>query len=339
MEKGEISMKIGTRTLKTAVAAGIAMLISETIHLDYFVFAAIIAILSIQETRKKSIRASYERVMASLLAIGMGAAMFTLLGYSPVTLTLYFVIFIPLVQQLKLQDGLITSVVILTHLYTEAQFSLELFINELLLIAIGVGVGLVVNMYMPTLDREIERIKDSIDRSLAVLFYDVAACVETGVYNNHSMMLIKTRDYLKEGKDLALRRMGNSIGKRNEDMDYLYFRMRERQYDILKRVADNAREITMVVNEAKPVATFLRRVGDHVNEQADASIFLQELEEMIEHYRKNVPLPTTREEFEVRSSLLNILSDVKSYLILKERYILLLKEHGHAREKRADQKD
>ncbi|WP_214794720.1 MULTISPECIES: aromatic acid exporter family protein [unclassified Exiguobacterium] len=332
-------MKIGTRTLKTAVAAGIAMLISETIHLDYFVFAAIIAILSIQETRKKSIRASYERVMASLLAIGMGAAMFTLLGYSPVTLTLYFVIFIPLVQQLKLQDGLITSVVILTHLYTEAQFSLELFINELLLIAIGVGVGLVVNMYMPTLDREIERIKDNIDRSLAVLFYDVAACVETGVYNNHSMMLIKTRDYLKEGKDLALRRMGNSIGKRNEDMDYLYFRMRERQYDILKRVADNAREITMVVNEAKPVATFLRRVGDHVNEQADASVFLQELEEMIEHYRKNVPLPTTREEFEVRSSLLNILSDVKSYLILKERYILLLKEHGHAREKRADQKD
>ncbi|MBG0917263.1 conserved membrane hypothetical protein [Exiguobacterium sp. 8H] len=329
-------MKIGTRTLKTAVAAGIAMLISETIHLDYFVFAAIIAILSIQETRKKSIRASYERVMASLLAIGMGAAMFTLLGYSPVTLTLYFVIFIPLVQQLKLQDGLITSVVILTHLYTEAQFSLELFINELLLIAIGVGVGLIVNMYMPTLDREIERIKENIDRSLAVLFYDVAACVETGVYNNHSMMLIKTRDYLKEGKDLALRRMGNSIGKRNEDMDYLYFRMRERQYDILKRVADNAREITMVVNEAKPVATFLRRVGDHVNEQADASVFLQELEEMIEHYRKNVPLPTTREEFEVRSSLLNILSDVKSYLILKERYILLLKEHGHAREKRAD---
>ncbi|ACQ69423.1 aromatic acid exporter family protein [Exiguobacterium profundum] len=329
-------MKIGTRTLKTAVAAGIAMLISETIHLDYFVFAAIIAILSIQETRKKSIRASYERVMASLLAIGMGAAMFTLLGYSPVTLTLYFVIFIPLVQQLKLQDGLITSVVILTHLYTEAQFTLELFINELLLIAIGVGVGLVVNMYMPTLDREIERIKENIDRSLAVLFYDVAACVETGVYNNHSMMLIKTRDYLKEGKDLALRRMGNSIGKRNEDMDYLYFRMRERQYDILKRVADNAREITMVVNEAKPVATFLRRVGDHVNEQADASVFLQELEEMIEHYRKNVPLPTTREEFEVRSSLLNILSDVKSYLILKERYILLLKEHGHAREKRAD---
>ncbi|MCM3278926.1 aromatic acid exporter family protein [Exiguobacterium sp. MER 193] len=329
-------MKIGTRTLKTAVAAGIAMLISETIHLDYFVFAAIIAILSIQETRKKSIRASYERVMASLLAIGMGAAMFTLLGYSPVTLTLYFVIFIPLVQQLKLQDGLITSVVILTHLYTEAQFSLELFINELLLIAIGVGVGLVVNMYMPTLDREIERIKENIDRSLAVLYYDVAACVETGVYNNHSMMLIKTRDYLKEGKDLALRRMGNSIGKRNEDMDYLYFRMRERQYDILKRVADNAREITMVVNEAKPVATFLRRVGDHVNEQADATVFLQELEEMIEHYRKNVPLPTTREEFEVRSSLLNILSDVKSYLILKERYILLLKEHGHAREKRAD---
>ena len=40
-------MKIGTRTLKTAVAAGIAMLISETIHLDYFVFSAIIAILSI----------------------------------------------------------------------------------------------------------------------------------------------------------------------------------------------------------------------------------------------------------------------------------------------------
>lgn len=332
-------MKIGTRTLKTAVAAGIAMLISETIHLDYYVFAAIIAILSIQETRKKSFRASYERVMASLIAIGMGAAMFSLLGYSPATLTLYFVIFIPLVQQLKLQDGMITSVVILTHLYTEGGFSFELFINELLLIAIGVGVGLVVNMYMPTLDKDIDRIKENINRALAVHFYDVAACVETGVYNNHSMMLLKTRDYLKTGKDLSLRRMGNSIGKRNEDIDYLYFRMRERQYDILKRIAENAKEITMVVKEAKPVATFLRRVGDNVNEQADASAFLLELEETIEHYRKNVPLPTTREEFEVRSSLLNILSDVKSYLILKERYIILLKEYGHTRQKRTQQKD
>ena len=332
-------MKIGTRTLKTAVAAGIAMLISETIHLDYYVFAAIIAILSIQETRKKSLRASYERVMASLLAIAMGALMFTLLGYSPATLTLYFVMFIPLVQQLKLQDGLITSVVILTHLYTEGAFTLDLFLNELLLIAIGVGVGLIVNMYMPTLDREIERIKGSIDRSLAVLFYDVAACIETGVYNNHSMMLNQTREDLKQGKDLALRRMGNSIGKRNEDIDYLYFRMRERQYDILKRVAGNAQEITMVVEEAKPIATFLRRVGDHVNEQADASVFLKELDEMIEHYRKNVPLPTTREEFEVRSSLLNLLSDLNSYLILKERYILILQEHRHTRQKRAQQKD
>jgi len=133
--------------------------------------------------------------------------------------------------------------------------------------------------------------------------------------------------------------MGNSIGKRNEDMDYLYFRMRERQYDILKRIVDNAREITLVVDEAKPVATFLRLVGDNVNERADASAFLRELDATIDHYRKNVPLPTSREEFEVRSSLLNILSDVKSYLILKERYILLLKEHGHAREHRAEQKD
>jgi hypothetical protein len=29
--------------------------------------------------------------------------------------------------------------------------------------------------------------------------------------------------------------------------------MRERQYDILKRIAENAKEITVVVKEAKPV--------------------------------------------------------------------------------------
>jgi len=312
-------MKIGYRTMKTAIAAGLAMWIAERLGLDYYVFAAIIAILSIQATRTKSLRSSYERIMASLLAIGVGFVLFELIGYRPVTLVIYFIVFLPLTQRLRLQDGFITSVVILTHLYTEQRLTFDIFINEMLLILVGVGVGLVVNMYMPSLDRDIEETRKNIDSRLASLFYDVAASIETGVFNRHALSLDETERLLMFGKDAALKRMGNAIGRRNDDEDYRYFRMREQQFELLRGIVHNVEDIGLVVPEGKKVAAFLRTVGDNVRPEADATRFLDELHELLIDFRAS-PLPGSREEFEARSSLLHILQEAEQYLSLKKRF-------------------
>ncbi len=313
-------MLIGYRTLKTAVAAALAMWIAEEMQLDYYVFAAIIAILSIQATRKKSFRASYERIMASLLAIGVGYILFEVIGYRPIAIALYFIIFLPVTQRLRLQDGFITSVVILTHLYTAQKLDLDIFLNEIYLLLIGVGVGLLVNMYMPSLDQTIAERRRQIDQRIAALFFEVAAAVETGRINHHSLTLHETERLLKEGKDASLKRMGNAIGRRNDDEDYLYFRMREQQFELLSGIVRNVDDLVLVVAEGKKVADLFRTIGDNVRPDADATVFLNELRRLLEEFRVS-PLPTTRDEFEVRSALLHMLQETEQYLQLKQRFV------------------
>ena len=313
-------MLIGYRTLKTAVAAALAMWIAEEMQLDYYVFAAIIAILSIQATRKKSFRASYERIMASLLAIGVGYILFEVIGYRPIAIALYFIIFLPVTQRLRLQDGFITSVVILTHLYTAQKLNLDIFLNEIYLLLIGVGVGLLVNMYMPSLDQTIAERRRQIDQRIAALFFEVAAAVETGRINHHSLTLHETERLLKEGKDASLKRMGNAIGRRNDDEDYLYFRMREQQFELLCGIVRTVDDLVLVVAEGKKVADLFRTIGDNVRPDADATVFLNELRRLLEEFRVS-PLPTTRDEFEVRSALLHMLQETEQYLQLKQRFV------------------
>lgn len=313
-------MLIGYRTLKTAVAAALAMWIAEEMQLDYYVFAAIITILSIQATRKKSFRASYERIMASLLAIGVGYILFEVIGYRPIAIALYFIIFLPVTQRLRLQDGFITSVVILTHLYTAQKLDLDIFLNEIYLLLIGVGVGLLVNMYMPSLDQTIAERRRQIDQRIAALFFEVAAAVETGRINHHSLTLHETERLLKEGKDASLKRMGNAIGRRNDDEDYLYFRMREQQFELLSGIVRNVDDLVLVVAEGKKVADLFRTIGDNVRPDADATVFLNELRRLLEEFRVS-PLPTTRDEFEVRSALLHMLQETEQYLQLKQRFV------------------
>lgn len=313
-------LQIGYRTLKTAVAAALAMWIAEQLKLDYYVFAAIIAILSIQSTRKKTFRSSYERIMASLLAIVLGFILFEVIGYRPVTLLIYFILFLPSVQRLRLQDGFITSVVILTHLYTERQLNAHILLNESLLLGIGVGVGLLVNMYMPSLDLLIDDRREKIDQRIAALFFEVAAAIETGRVNHHALTLNETERLLHEGKDAALKRMGNAIGRRNDDEDYAYFRMREQQFELLRGIVHHAEELVLVVEEGKKVAAFFRTIGDNVRPEADAMVYISELEALLTRFRASA-LPVTREEFEVRSALLHMLQEAEQYLRLKQRYV------------------
>lgn len=74
------------------------------------------------------------------------------------------------------------------------------------------------------------------------------------------MTLDETERLLREGKDAALKRMGNAIGRRNDDEDYAYFRMREQQFELLRGIVHHAEELVLVVEEGKKSPTSFGRL-------------------------------------------------------------------------------
>src|SRR5690625_3077086 len=130
MKDGERMLGIGYRTIKTAIGAGLAVWISTIFQLEFATFSAIIAILCIEKTKKKTWISIKDKLIASLLALILGAIIFEVIAYHPMVLTIFILLFIPILVHLKLTPGLVTSIVVVLHVYSVQEASIHMFLNE-----------------------------------------------------------------------------------------------------------------------------------------------------------------------------------------------------------------
>lgn len=110
---------IGFRTLKTAIGATLAIIIAKEIGLEYAVSAGIITILSVQGTKKQSIKIALERVASFVLALIIATVLFNTLGYNEIVFGIFILLFIPAAVRFNLKEGIVVSSVLITHLLSQ----------------------------------------------------------------------------------------------------------------------------------------------------------------------------------------------------------------------------
>ncbi|TWI57868.1 aromatic acid exporter family protein [Halalkalibacter nanhaiisediminis] len=312
-----MAYKIGYRTLKTAVGAALAIAIAEGLQLEFSASAAIITILCISITRRSSLRVSWERVAACLVGMAVSAILFELIGYHPWTLGLILLLFIPITVMVKVTNGIVTSSVIILHLYSVGAVSFSIIVNELLLIVIGVGVALLMNLYMPSNDRALRHYHKEIEEHFKTILRELSSYLRYGESDWDGKEIPETLELLKKGKNLAFHNIQNHI-LRYEDQYYYYFKMREKQFDILERLMPFVSRVHHTVAQSKIIADFLEDLSRSVSPVNRVPYFQERLESIKQTFEE-MPLPTTREEFEVRSTLFYIMQELEQYLHIKDQ--------------------
>ncbi|GAE33493.1 aromatic acid exporter family protein [Halalkalibacter akibai] len=312
-----MSFKIGYRTLKTAVGAGLAVAIAQALNLEFYGSAAIITVLCISVTRRDSLQVSWARLVACFIGIAISGTLFELIGYHPWTLALIILLFIPIVVMLKMNAGIATSSVIILHLYTVTEISFALIVNEILLIIIGIGVALLMNLYMPSSDLALRHYHQEIENHFKTILFELSVYLRKGESEWDGKEIPETVDLLQKGKNLAIQNIHNHI-LRYEDQYYYYFKMREKQFEILERLMPFVSKIHHTVEQSETVANFLEELSRSVSPANRVPYFLERLRLMRKGF-EDMPLPTTREEFEVRSALVYIMHELEEYLHIKDR--------------------
>ncbi|MDT8861693.1 aromatic acid exporter family protein [Alkalihalobacillus sp. MEB130] len=312
-----MSFRIGYRTLKTAIGAGLAVAIAQGLQLDFYGSAAIITILCISVTRRDSLKVSWARIVSCMIGMAISGLLFEVIGYQPWTLTLIMILFIPIVVMLKMNAGIATSSVIILHLYTVGDMTVALIMNELLLITIGVGVALLMNLYMPSSEKALRNYHKDIEEHFKTILYELSVYLRFGESEWKGKEIPETVDLLQEGKNLALRNIHNHI-LRYDDQYYYYFKMREKQFEIIERLMPYVSKIHHTVAQSETVADFLEELSQSVSPANRVPYFLDRIQLMRAGFEE-MPLPKTREEFEVRSSLLYIMHELEEYLHIKDR--------------------
>lgn len=308
-------MKLGLRTIKTVVACFLAMIIAEKMGLLYGTAAGIIAILSVGNTKKKSLDTGIARFISLGIATILAFIAFQLLGYTALGFALYLIFFIPITVKYHLTDGIVVTSVLVTHYMLEQNFTLALILNEFLLMGLGVGFALLFNLYMPNLESRIKEEQEKIEAGFREIFLTMASSLN----QKDGVGLLKFCDRLLErinhGQKHSQQYHENQLLTNSlyyED----YFAMRRSQIKLLKEMIFLLEEIQVEEVLVEDLRILLTNTGTTLSEKNDGQKILKEIELVSESYRLK-PLPRNRQEFENRARLFQYLQTFKNFIELK----------------------
>ncbi|MBW8383901.1 MAG: aromatic acid exporter family protein, partial [Youngiibacter sp.] len=294
------------------------------------VAAGVITILSVQNTKKKSLDLAVMRIGSTLLALFIGAAAFSLLGYSAVAYGVYLMFFIPSAAALSFNDGIVPSSVLVTHLLLERSVSFSLLGNEVMLMVIGAGVGIILNIYMPNLEKQLNNDVVEIERLMKRVLSSMSVSLSTQtVPLDEEKLYRELDDKLKAGYERALKDAGNHLVK---DVRYYlkYMEMRSVQFGIMKNMRKLFERLNESYEQTKLVAALTDLVADQFHESNTASELLEDLHGYKEIFR-NMELPKSRDEFEVRAALFQYINELEQLLDVKREFVASLDDEDSLR--------
>ena len=308
-------MKIGLRTIKTVIASVLAILIATQLHLLYATAAGIIAILSVGNTKKTSLKSGLGRVLSLGLAITLSFICFTTLGFHPWAFGVFLLVFIPLSVRFNLADAIVVNSVLITHFLVEKSFSWQMILNETLLMTIGVGLALLLNLYMPDNEKQLKEDIKAIEEDFRTIIFAMAAHLNLEKIAPLDDDCLDLRSKLRAALNQA------HIHQKNQwisEEDYYsdYFSMRLAQLRILRDMVNLLIEIDidgLFVDELRKV---LISTAENFAEENDGKLILWQIEAVYQNYRQK-PLPQTREEFENRALLFQFLQSFRSFVEIK----------------------
>lgn len=309
---------IGYRTLKTALGASIAIAIAQYFDLQFFTAAGILTILCIQSTKRKSVHAVYTRIVASLVGMVYAFVFFEIFGYHPLVLGIVLLLFIPTIVSIGVAEGFVSSAVVMMHVYLTANFTTGLLINELSLMAIGFGMGLFVNMYMPDIQHGLFLHRGKVEDLFKKILAEIANYLRNGDTLWDGKELIEATKVLNDAKALAFKDVQNHL-TRKENLYYVYFDMREKQLEIIERVLPKITALPVMTEQAPLIAAFLEDLSEHVHSGNTASHFLEKLSKVKEEFAK-MPLPEDHETFLAMAAMYQFIEEMDEYLIIKQSF-------------------
>lgn len=312
---------MGYRTIKTAVGAGLAMWVAIMLQLEFATFAAIIVIMCIETTKKKTLYTIKDKLFATILSLILGMVAFELLGYHPIVFALFILLFMPILVKTRIQSGFITSMVVLLHIYTVQEASLDIFFNELAIITIGFAIALLVNSIMPNFKKDIETLKFQIEEKYSTILFEFHTYLKDKNRMWNGQEIIEAENIINQAKSTIIQDIENHL-LREENKDYHYFKMRADQLEILKRMITIVSIVStseLHVRQKEMLADFFLNISQNVRSN-NVNIALEKLSAYEESIRET-ELPKSREEFEVRANLFYLNFEIKNYLTIKKQIL------------------
>lgn len=318
------------KSFKFALASVIAIALANLLGLKYATTAGIITILSIQNTKKETLKVAGRRAAAFVCALAVSALCFWFLGFTIAAFAVYLFLFSCICLGAGWPEAISMCSVLVSHFLTEQRMDPAALYNETLLFVIGAGMGILANLHLRRRTEEFDGLARQADERMCAALEAVtkqlvkeAAPVETNEDGKTDEALKALEHSLAELQACAHRNWNNTLFDQSSyETDYAD--MRSGQAQVLGHISNSTDMLEVIPAQAAVVAGLLEQIQKEYHRDNTIEELLRRLEAVYESMRKE-PLPLTRPEFEARAVLFYVLKQVEEFLMLKRRFAL---SHG-----------
>lgn len=308
------------RSIKISLGTVVAIAIAQVLKLDYTISAGVIALLSMLDLKRHTIKIGLKRIYTAFIAFAISSLLFTLFGFSLPVFFCFLLFYIILVLKLNAMVGLVINTVLVTHLYALQEITVNSIANEFALMLIGITIALIFNLHMPNKETDMKKLQLSLEEQLRHILYHMGTNLnnlcELDVPN---ISLIDLKKTLEDGKRKAYEFM-NSYYLKDNSYFVEYFEMRERQYNDLVYMQKHLNTVFITQKEATLLSEFTLKLSKEFQECNLVETLLADLEQLKADFKVS-ELPKTRDEFENRASLYQYLNDLEAFITIKSEFI------------------
>ncbi|MBF0779977.1 MULTISPECIES: aromatic acid exporter family protein [unclassified Granulicatella] len=308
-------MSILERTIKIVLATCLSIYLATLIQLPFATSAGIIAILSILDTRRSSFIMAMQRISSALLALLIGSLCFSLFHFSVWSFGIYLVCYVPIAYFFNLHHSIAPSSVLVAHLFIQQSINWLILSQEILLLVIGTSLALLFNSYMRSNNHKITAYQQRVEHLLQHTLLQVNDALQHNTAIQIGQSLQTLRQTLKEAKQIVYQERDNQLFSRTNYFVH-YFDMRENQVKLLEQMVRHLHLCQLELTENKILAGIFYLSANQLSQTNSAIPLLQNITELLSYFRQR-PLPQTREEFEGRAILFQLLNDFTHFIQLK----------------------
>lgn len=310
------------KVIKLSLGSSLAIFIAWILKLEYSTVAGVITLLTVKNTKKETLKGTLGKIYGFILCNIFSYLCFNILGYHLYAFALYILIIISLCFLLNIQDVIAMCVVISSHYFLQGTMSVHWILNESGLFAIGAGIGVLINMYIPSNIEKIYENQKKLQNEVSSILIDIAdLIVNPNNKNKYDNDLNTLNTLISNSISEAYNNMNNNL---LSDTKFLLDHMEiiKSQRNILENLYSYVSQLSSTPLQGHIVSAFIHKIGYTSFNAETVEALLDELDRLITNM-KNQPLPINRTEFEDRAILFLCLTELKKFLVNRKNAQML----------------
>nr|WP_235439587.1 aromatic acid exporter family protein [Paenibacillus sp. DMB20] len=244
--------------------------------------------------------------------------LFQLLGFHYWVLALYILIAFPAISRANFKEGIVTSSVVVFRVFGAGELSRDIFLTQIELLVIGLGSAMLVNMaYMPKGEGRLMEIRREVDGLFSIVFSHISLTLREPGHVWDGNELIEANKAVEQGITESNRALENQMLQPDVAWN-VYFYMRKEQLENIQAMM----HLISQIYERLPHGELAANLFDQMSQDVVTETYTGKTEKLLGELEvkfKEMELPRTREEFEMRSAILQLCRELEYFLKISKK--------------------